>query len=90
MCQDGDRSKILKLDGGKRSVKKLIEEEMSNEQDPKQQISNATVEHIQPNSKNENHLGKNHKQKSKTHNRACDTHVHDLKDAASLESQQPH
>ncbi|XP_043718994.1 uncharacterized protein LOC122666927 isoform X2 [Telopea speciosissima] len=85
---DGDR-KIQKVDKAKTSVKKLIEEEMSNEQHPKQKVGNAALQETQSDSKNRNHLGKNHKQSTKSCSRACDMHVHDSKASASLEYQPP-
>ncbi|XP_042500187.1 uncharacterized protein LOC122078321 [Macadamia integrifolia] len=43
---DSDKRKMQKVDGGKRSLKKLMEEEMFNRQHQKQHISNAAVEQI--------------------------------------------
>ncbi|KAJ4950292.1 hypothetical protein NE237_027124 [Protea cynaroides] len=85
---NGDR-KIQKVDGPKTSVKKLIEEEMSNEQHPKQQIGNATVIMTRSDAKNRDHLRKNHEQTTKFCSGACDMHIHDSKASASLEYQQP-
>ncbi|XP_042505011.1 uncharacterized protein LOC122081792 [Macadamia integrifolia] len=85
---DGD-IKIQKVGMAKTSVKKLIEEEMSNEQHPKLKMGNAALKETQSDSKNKNHLGKNHKQSTKSFSEACDMHVHDSKASASLEYQPP-
>ncbi|KAJ4957130.1 hypothetical protein NE237_013913 [Protea cynaroides] len=89
-CDDGDKTKIQKVDGAKTSVKRLIEEEMSNEQHPKQQIGNVAVEETQSDSKNGNYLGKNYKQATKSGSGTCDMQVNDYKASESLEDQLPH
>ncbi|XP_043715804.1 uncharacterized protein LOC122664165 isoform X2 [Telopea speciosissima] len=87
---NGDKRKIQKVDGAKTSVKKLMEEEMSNEQQPKHQIGNVAVEETQSDSKNGSYLGKNHKQATKSCSGTCDMQVHDSKASASLKYQLPH
>ncbi|XP_043689424.1 uncharacterized protein LOC122640329 [Telopea speciosissima] len=55
---DGDNKKMQKVDGGKRSLKKLIEEETSNRQHQKQHVRNAAVEQIRSDPRNGSQLEK--------------------------------
>ncbi|XP_057980264.1 uncharacterized protein LOC131166054 [Malania oleifera] len=68
------------------SVKKLIEEEMYIEQDPRQQISNAVVEAKRSNSECGSHVKKNHK---RTKKKTCNVHTHGLNAAENSESANP-
>ncbi|KAF5207454.1 putative GPI-anchored adhesin-like protein [Thalictrum thalictroides] len=80
---DGGETEILSV-GSKPSVKKLIEEDMSGEDQTKR------VEHIRSDPDHKGNMGKNRKQIKKTCKVSRDIHVEDSKAAATLLSQEYH
>ncbi|KAF9613950.1 hypothetical protein IFM89_013485 [Coptis chinensis] len=83
---DDDETKILKLEKSNTSVKKLIEEDMSGEQQTEKHIPSAAKELIQPGPDVKGSAGKFHKPTKKNCKVACDIHVQDSRDSATLES----
>ncbi|KAK9273249.1 hypothetical protein L1049_018056 [Liquidambar formosana] len=74
---DGNERMIATVDAGKPSVKKLIEEEMFSEQEPKKQISSTEVEQKQSASETGGHIRKNRKKTNKTRKKTCDIQIQD-------------
>lgn len=70
-------------------MKKLIEEEMFNEQDTKKEIDNVDVEPKQSNSEHGGHKKKNRKRTNRSRSKSCDIHVEDLDVTENLESELP-
>ncbi|KAF3441499.1 hypothetical protein FNV43_RR15413 [Rhamnella rubrinervis] len=77
----------MKADARKPSVKKLIEEEMFNEQDTKKETINAEVEHKQSESAHEGQTRTDHKRAKKTRKKSRDMDAHNLNGAENLQSE---
>lgn len=86
---DGEDSTtvLVTTDAGKPSVKKLIEEEMFNEQDLKKGNGNAEVEIKLSKSGNESHLNMEHIKTKKSRKKSRDMDKHDLDADKILETE---
>ncbi|XP_050249624.1 uncharacterized protein LOC126696912 [Quercus robur] len=86
---DGEDSTtvLVTTDAGKPSVKKLIEEEMFNEQDLKKGNGNAEVEIKLSKSGNESHLNMEHIKTKKSRKKSHDMDKHDLDADKILETE---
>lgn len=69
---DGDEREELMVGSNKTSVKKLLEEDMSNEQQTDMQVPNAAREQLQSGPDYEGNAEKNHKQTKETCKDVCD------------------
>ena len=89
MFQDGEDSTtvLVTTDAGKPSVKKLIEEEMFNEQDLKKGNGNAEVEIKLSKSGHESHINTEHIKTKKSRKKSRDMDKHDLDADKILETE---
>ncbi|KAG6666860.1 uncharacterized protein LOC122309985 isoform X1 [Carya illinoinensis] len=76
---------VVKADADKRSVKKLIEEEMFSEQDMKKENCNAEAESKPSKPGHESNIKTGHKRTKKTRLKSCDMDNHDLDSAKNVE-----